>query len=94
MDHLRTVGKQLLSTSTNTLAFLFSKTKDGLIFVLGASTDLAVDLRPLLKEVFAKFGGKGGGDGRFVQGNIGGSDLGAVDGFIVEKLKELQLVPK
>jgi len=89
----RTVAKQLLSSSTSTLLALLSKTDDEtIVFTFGASPDLAADLRPLLKDTFAKFPGKGGGDGRFVQGSFAGAkDVVPIREYVEEKLHELSI---
>lgn len=57
---IRNVSKTLLAARPKTLlALLASGEGESLSFVIGASPDLAADLRPLLKEVFVKFPGKG-----------------------------------
>jgi len=93
MNITRTVAKQLLAANTGTLLALVSKSdEDTAVFTIGASPDLAADLRPLLKDVFVKFPGKGGGDGRFVQGSFTGvKEVGAVRECIEEKLHELSV---
>jgi alanyl-tRNA synthetase len=52
------------------IAVLVSRSAKGCLFVAGASDDVDVDLRPILKEVFEKVEGKGGGMARFVQGSF------------------------
>lgn len=93
MNITRTVAKQLLASNTTTLLALLSKgDEDTVIFTIGASPDLAADLRPLLKDVFSKFPGKGGGDGRFVQGSFAGvKEVGPIRECIEEKLHELSV---
>lgn len=72
MNTIRTVAKQLLATHNATIVALLARegADAATSFIIGASPDLAADLRPLLKEVFAKYPGKGGGDGRFVKHNM------------------------
>ena len=93
MNITRTVAKQLLASNTSTLLGLLSKGDDDVaVFTIGASPDLAADLRPLLKDVFVKFPGKGGGDGRFVQGSFAGvKEVGSICECIEEKLHQLSV---
>lgn len=92
MGAIRSVAKQILASRPATIVALLAKA-DGqsTSFVIGASPDLAADLRPLLKEVFGKFPGKGGGDGRFVQGSFASNDVQALVDSIAEKLNGITL---
>lgn len=91
MGTIRTVAKQLVTKPSTLVALLAKADAQSTSFVIGASPDLAADLRPLLKEVFGKFPGKGGGDGRFVQGSFASNDVKALVDSIGEKLNAITL---
>lgn len=85
---------KLLQATPNSIVALYTKTgsKESITlnFIICASSDLNIDLRPLLKESFATFSGKGGGDQRFVQGNYPNVvDTNALIVYINKKLSEL-----
>ncbi len=55
--------------------------------VLARSADVALDLRPLFKDVLAPIQGKGGGAAHFVQGGGPGKDLAAALKVAEEKIR-------
>jgi alanyl-tRNA synthetase len=61
----------------------------GTTFVISASPDVNVDLRPVLKELLASLEGKGGGEPRLVQGSFKPNDGEAVRVHVVTRLKAL-----
>jgi len=55
--------------------------------VLARSADLALDLRPLFKDVLAPIQGRGGGPANFVQGGGPGKDVAAALKIAEEKIR-------
>lgn len=68
---------------------LLSAGEAGTSFVLAASPDVSVDLRPSLKDLLARQEGKGGGEPRFVQGSFKSTDAASLQVLIVSQLKTL-----
>jgi alanyl-tRNA synthetase len=68
-------------------AALLSTGGTGTFFIVAASPDQEVDLRPWLKEWLERFGGKGGGEPRFVQGSFASTDAAAIRQALVDRLR-------
>jgi alanyl-tRNA synthetase len=73
LDYLRPVATQIVSQPGKVAILGGSGTASTV--VLARSADLAVDLRPIMKEVLGAIEGRGGGAAHFVQGGGPGQDL-------------------
>jgi len=91
MNTIRGVSKNAVLTP-NTMVALFAKgDAQTIIFVIAASAELPVDLRIMLKEVFEKVPGKGGGEARFVQGSFNAKEATPICDCVLEKLQALKI---
>lgn len=88
---VKSVAKTVVTNNNNSLLVLLSKppASNATNFVIAASPELTVDLRPMLKEIFAVFPGKGGGDQKFVQGSFNSTDVTALLEHVNVKLHAL-----
>jgi alanyl-tRNA synthetase len=75
IEYLRAVATQI-ATAPGKVAAL-AGTGESTSLVLARSADLALDLRPILKDALAAVQGKGGGPAHFVQGGGPGKDARA-----------------
>lgn len=71
---LRAIAKDDLFAS-NSIVCLFAVNGSETSALLSASDDTKVDLRPIFKELSAKFAGKGGGQQQFITGNMKNTDV-------------------
>lgn len=85
---LKTLAHELLK-NPSTLVALVSPSAAGVAFVAAASVNLAVDLRPTLKALLARFGGKGGGEAKFVQGNFQPGNASAIRDALLQAMQAL-----
>jgi alanyl-tRNA synthetase len=84
IDYLRAVATALVA-QPGKVAILGGTGKASSV-VVARSADLAVDLRPLFKDVLAPIQGKGGGSAHFVQGGGPGADVRAALKAAEEKI--------
>lgn len=73
LEYLRALATQVVAVPGKVA--ILGGTGETSSVVLARSADVAVDLRPIFKEVLAFIGGKGGGAAHFVQGGGPGKDL-------------------
>ncbi len=84
IDYLRAVATTIAAVPGRVAAL--AGTGESTSVVLARSADLAIDLRPILKDVLAAIGGKGGGPAHFVQGGGPGGDARAALKAAEEKI--------